>query len=72
MGLKNRVARLEAGRESRDHCQLCELILRAGGMPPSEAAALARHPRHTLEEIVLASMERHREAVAPPLPEPRY
>ena len=55
--LKTRVSRLEAEQGARDNCQLCELIAITVGETPSAAAALARHPRHTLEQLVLAKDE---------------
>ena len=55
--LKNRIRRLEVFRDESQHCQLCGLILQAAGTSPSEAAALARHPPHTLESLIRASFE---------------
>jgi hypothetical protein len=55
MSLKNRVSRLEVEQETVRHCLLCQLILQACGKSVSEAAELARHAAHTLEEIVLES-----------------
>jgi hypothetical protein len=55
--LASRVRRLEADREAGQHCRLCELIQQAVGKSQSEAAALARHPPHTLESLICASLE---------------
>jgi hypothetical protein len=71
MNLKNRVSRLEVEQETVRHCLLCQLILEAVGKPVAEAAALARHAAHTLEEIVLESM-RSDEPAAPPVPAWRH
>jgi hypothetical protein len=61
------VTALEAKRDEASDCPLCFLILRTR---VDEAAALAgsRHSRHTLEEIVLASMQIDRNGTVPPAP----
>jgi hypothetical protein len=66
MSLKARLARLEAGLENLNHCELCALILQAaGGMTAAEAAALARHPAHSLEELATASEAKRRHRPPP-------
>jgi hypothetical protein len=68
--LRHRIDRLEQVGSS-GHCLLCQLILEAVGKPVAEAAALARHAAHTLEEIVLESMRSDGPAV-PPAPAWRH
>ena len=54
--LRSRIVRLEADRGKSASCRLCELLALTLPDTAANAAELARHRPHTLEQLVMQSL----------------